>query len=570
MSPATSLVCSPRRNCAAAGTVVLATLASNLLAAQAAPELRGSSSFLPADAPFHAVATEIPTRDGQALAADVYLPKKEGRYPTVLVQTPYDKSLMRPAFVGEGRWGADSLFTKDHYAFVVVDWRGRFASRAAQRPGTQGGGAEDGYDTVEWIATQDWSDGKVGTWGPSALGAAQFRTASAQPPHHACAVPVVMPLNLTYDVYFPGGALWEEFVVTLERLGFITRDRLAEHPSRDAFWVALARSRHIRPADVDVPLLLVGGWFDIYVDPVIETFETLRREAGPAHTRGRAPRHRAVAASHRRGAERSAALPRRSRRGLRRAESFFDRCLRGIADADTDRAEITWFQTGSDDWRSAETWPPPGVAAARYHLHAGGKLDRAAPQGGGEPARFAYDPAQPVPTVGGHVLSPSLPAGPQDLAEVEKRADVLVWSSEPLRDEVAIAGKVEAELHVATDRTDTDFVALLADVYPDGRSILLTEGITRLRYRDGVEREVLAEPGAVYRVRVPLTNLGHTFLPGHRIRLVVTSSFSPKYHRNRNDGGSLYVEGPSLVATNTVYADATRPSTLILPVFTGD
>jgi putative CocE/NonD family hydrolase len=484
-----------------------------------------------------------------------------------LVQTPYDKSQMRPAFVGEGRFGADSLFTRDAYAFVVVDWRGRFASRAALAPGgAQPGGAEDGYDTVEWIAAQPWSDGKVGTWGPSALGAAQFRTASARPPHLRCMVPVVMPLNLTYDVYFPGGALWEEFVGTLVRLGFLTRERLIEHPSRDAFWDALARRNHVRPDAVDVPTLLVGGWFDIYVDPVIETFATLRERGGP---RTRADVRLVIGPwLHRTDEEENGALrfPGAVGAGLARAERFFDRCLRDLDQRDSDRAAITWFQTGADEWRSTDRWPPAGVATERYFLHADGELAVKPPSAGAPPRRFAYDPADPVPTAGGHVLSPSLPAGPQDLRVLEARGDVSSWSTEPLRDPVEIAGKVAVELHVATDRRDTDFVALLADVYPDGRSLLLTEGILRLRYRDGVERELLAEPGHVYRITVPLTNLGHTFLPGHRIRLLVTSSFHPKYHANRNDGGPLYADGPSLVATNTVHQDRDRPSVLLLPV----
>ena len=187
-----------------------------LVALSLAATARAGDSFLPASAPFDATEMRIPMRDGAELAADVYLPRSEataGPWPVVLIQTPYDKSGVRPWFQGEGRWGERSLFTDTAYAFVVTDWRGRSASAAAARPGrVVPGGADDGYDTVEWIATQPWSNGKIGTWGPSALGAAQFRTASARPPHLVCAVPVVMPLNLTYDIYFPGGALWEEFV----------------------------------------------------------------------------------------------------------------------------------------------------------------------------------------------------------------------------------------------------------------------------------------------------------------------------------------------------------------------
>ena len=218
-----------------------------LLAATAA---RAADSFLPASAPFDATEMRVPMRDGAELAADVYLPRDTAPgaaarpWPVVLIQTPYDKSGVRPWFQGEGRWGERSLFTDTAYAFVVTDWRGRAASAAAARPGRAvPGGADDGYDTVEWIATQPWSNGKIGTWGPSALGAAQFRTASARPPHLVCAVPVVMPLNLTYDIYFPGGALWEEFTRTLGRLGWDLYGQLTANPiAGTPFWRRLERA----------------------------------------------------------------------------------------------------------------------------------------------------------------------------------------------------------------------------------------------------------------------------------------------------------------------------------------
>src|SRR6185503_6403212 len=172
---------------------------------------------------FNGSTVAIPMRDGRSLAADVFVPKSGGKRPVVLIQTPYNKDLVRPWFAGEGRWGPDSLFTDPNYAFVITDWRGKFASSGALTPGTQANLSQDGYDTCAWIAKQDWCNGKIATWGPSALGRVQYETARSNPPNLVCAVPMVMPLNLDHEIYFPGGALWEEFLSMLGRLGFGTQ-----------------------------------------------------------------------------------------------------------------------------------------------------------------------------------------------------------------------------------------------------------------------------------------------------------------------------------------------------------
>jgi predicted acyl esterase len=544
---------------------------------------RQSDSFLADTAAFTATEARIPMRDGATLAADVYLPRAgAGRpWPVVLIQTPYDRKGVRPWFSGEGRWGARSLFTDSAYAFVVTDWRGRFESADAARPGRgQPGGAEDGYDTVEWVAAQPWSNGKVGTWGPSALGAAQYRTASARPPHLVCAVPVVMPLNLTHDIYFPGGALWEEFTRTLGRLGWDLYAQLTANPvAGTPFWERLERANHLRPESLEVPMLLVGGWFDIYVDPVIDTFARLRTGGGP-----RLREHSRLVVGpwlHRTDNEEVGILrfPDARGGGIERAHRFFDRWLRGIEDpAELSRAAITYFsmrpgattaaaegREWGGDWRSSETWPPAGARDQRYFLDpAGDALAVAVPSAATDSLR--YDPADPLPTPGGHVLTPTLPAGPQDLAATEARDDVLVFTTAPLGSDLTVAGRPRLELWVASDRSDTDVTAFLAHVDPQGRSTLLGEGVRRLRFRESTARESLLEPGTVYRVELDLNHLAMTFPAGHRVRVLLSSSNHPKYAKNRNDGGPMYGEGPALVATNQVHGGGERPSALVLPV----
>jgi hypothetical protein len=546
-----------------------------LLAATAA---RAADSFLPASAPFDATETRIPMRDGAELAADVYLPRDTtGRpWPVVLIQTPYDKSGVRPWFQGEGRWGERSLFTDTAYAFVVTDWRGRAASAAAARPGRAvPGGADDGYDTVEWIAAQPWSNGKIGTWGPSALGAAQFRTASARPPHLVCAVPVVMPLNLTYDIYFPGGALWEEFTRTLGRLGWDLYGQLTANPiAGTPFWRRLEESNHLRPESIDLPMLLIGGWFDIYVDAVIDTFARLRAEAGP-----RTREHSRLVMGpwlHRTDNEQVGALrfPDAIGGGIDRGRSFFDRWLRGIeTPEEVNRPAITYFEmTAAADlewrgqWRSAPTWPPPGSSDRRFFLDPAADALASRPPATASSDRYRYDPADPLPTPGGHVLTPTLPSGPRDLRPIESRADVVVYTSAPLESAVALAGRPRVELWVASDRPDTDVTAFLAHVDRDGRSILLVEGVLRLRFRESTTRTTPLVPGEVYRVEVELDHLAMRLVPGDRLRLVVSSSNYPKYAKNLNDGGAMYGDGAGLVATNQVWGGAERPSALVLPV----
>ncbi|MBI4763368.1 MAG: CocE/NonD family hydrolase [Deltaproteobacteria bacterium] len=160
----------------------------------------GQPSFLPPSAPFIGRTVMITMRDGQSLAADLYLPKSSGKFPVILIQTPYNKEPMRTWWLGEGRWGANSIFTDTNYAFVVSDWRGKFASKNAQVPGRPPNLGQDGFDTIHWISQQEWSNGKIATWGLSALGRVQYETARENPPDLVCAVPMVMPLNLDYDI----------------------------------------------------------------------------------------------------------------------------------------------------------------------------------------------------------------------------------------------------------------------------------------------------------------------------------------------------------------------------------
>ncbi|MEK7794951.1 MAG: CocE/NonD family hydrolase, partial [Candidatus Hydrogenedentota bacterium] len=320
-----------------------------------------ASAFLPEGAPFESSEAAIPLRDGKSLAADVYVPDKAKNYPVILIQTPYDKSRMRTWWAKADSSERGTLFTDTHYAFVVTDWRDRFASKAAAAPGKIAGNGEDGYDTIDWIVKQPWCNGKVGTWGPSALGAVQYRTMTQHHPNHVCAVPMVMPLNLEYGVYFHGGVLWDEFVTMLAQLGWPLRDQLIAHPVHDAFWTNTLERTFIRPDELKVPMLIIGGWYDIYTSAVIDTLLSIR-DKGDANARGKA--HLIMGPwLHRTGQVRNGGLeyPSAENYDVKQAQRFFDHWLRGESNGADDGAPITYFQMGEDQWKTADSWPPAGM-----------------------------------------------------------------------------------------------------------------------------------------------------------------------------------------------------------------
>ncbi|MBI3683293.1 MAG: CocE/NonD family hydrolase [Acidobacteria bacterium] len=526
-----------------------------------------AQSFLPESAAFSGAVAEIPMRDGKSLAADVVVPKHGGRFPVVLVQTPYDRTQLRAAFTGQGRQGPDSIFTDASYAFVVTDWRGRFGSRAALTSGQAANLAHDGFDTIAWIVKQEWSNGKVATWGPSALGRVQYETARANPAGLIAAVPMVMPLNLTYEIYFPGGSLWDEFVRTLMRLGFgdSLYRALTARPVKNQEWATL-EAGYVRGEDIRVPMLFIGGWYDIYTDGVLDAFHTVRARGGE---KARAHSRLVVGPwEHTTDIEESGALkfPEARGYGMKKTRAWMDHWLRGISNGIEKDPAITYFQMGVNEWRTTEVWPPKGVVERTYFLHGNRELSTAAPEKH-ELLTFRFDPANPVPTAGGHVLSPQSLRGPQDQRQkVESREDVLAFTSEPLASDLTVAGKPRIALHVSSDRPDTDFTAILSDVYPDGRSMLAGEGILRMRFRNSMSREEFMQPGRVYSVTIDLPNVAITFPKGHCIRLLVSSSNYPRYAVNLNDGGPMYTEGKGQVAVNSVHSGREHPSALALPV----
>jgi hypothetical protein len=430
------------------------------------------------------VPIEIPMRDGKSLAADLRLPSKDYKGPTVLVQTPYNRKLWKTPIEGE-------------YAWVIVDWRGFYGSKSAGQILNRG---RDGFDCVEWVAKQPWSDGKVATWGPSALGRIQFLTAAERPPHLVCCVPLVASAPFYYAQYYWGGVPRKELLDGYDRLGFVTGIR--QHPQYDAFWKIAESSP--KAADMDVPMLLVSGWYDIYAQGVIDTFELLRRKdrwliLGPwIH-------HDVVKAEQgERKYEAAAGVVKRE------TERFLDHHLRGSKNGWEKSPPIRAYQMGEEKWIECERWP--GEAKQRsFPLRGEGAI--------------VHDPGDPVPTVGGANLDPSLGLGPKDQAKIASRKDVFVYAV-ALDADVAVAGRARVKLQATSDAKSFDLHVRLCS-----GTMLVVDSARRTA---GGEVEIELPPFAL------------TFAKGQEIRLIVSGSNYPRYDLSP-EKATITVKGGELV-----------------------
>ena len=550
-----------------------------------------------ADTPWTAdrFGVQIPMRDGKSLAADVHLPAKAGRYPAIVVQTPYDRTKVRAGLaIAQGGLvvGGETISgvaDREHYAYVVADWRGFFGSRAAgagARPGALG---QDGYDVVEWTAAQAWCDGKVGTWGPSALGVVQFQTAAERPPHLVCSVPLVASYGYRYDDYFADGVLREHHVACLDRLGFGTGARIREARDPSGALYRLARLAE-RPAAIDVPMLLITGWFDHGTERQIDTFNTLLAEGGPAARAGSrlliGPwHHTAVDAA----AQGDLQFPLAAGEAGLAAVAWFDKWLRGVGNGGwADGERVRFWRINQDGYHRAATWPRPGGVAKTLTLHATGVIDDKPARADEAPRSFLDDPADAVPTLGGANLPLfGLLPGPRDQKPLLARSDVLVYTTDGLVAPIRLEGAATMTVSVRLDAPDTDVAVRLCQVLDDGRAMLLADGIARASYAapggaGGAPRagsatgplgaaapaatRVLLESGEPREVTVRLPPLAVTFPVGARIRLIVSGTNSPRFERNSHTGADAFDAKWAVASKVEILHDAAHPARIVLPL----
>jgi uncharacterized protein len=615
------------------------------------PELSGSSIRYDV-----AVLTDVMVRmrDGVRLATDVYLPARRGtpvvrRFPALLERTPYDKR--RALLVQTARY-----FARRGYVTVLQDVRGRFASEgdwyflaAVEAP--------DGFDTIDWITRQGWSDGTVGTMGLSYSTATQQALAVLKPPalktqilldggynyYHrtlrysgACELGVLLPYVIrmarsgrelsrdpvaraAFDDAVAGAPSWLgrlplrrghsplRLAPTYERW-FI--DMLTESDYTD-YWKhpGLNLAEHVGEYP-DIPVLLQTSWYGHHVWATTEKYvEFCRRHASPKRlligpwTHGYDDFGRSWCGEADFGVD--AILDNLNDLRLR----WFDHWLKGLSSGILDEPPVRIFVMGGGTgcrnlegridhggrWRDETEWPLARSRWTRFYLHPGGRLSPEPPPAEASPDGFTYDPADPVPTIGGNVQSPAL-GGPhagrerqliqggafdqrgrtdlwacRDRLPLEARADVLVFQTDPLEEDLEVTGPLTVKLWASSSAVDTDFTAKLLDVYPpsrdypDGFALNLADGIVRARYRDGGEARLI-NPGEIHLFTLQPQPTSNLFKAGHRIRLDVSSSNFPRFDVNPNTGEPPGRSRRTTVAHNTVHHDAAHPSHVELAV----
>jgi len=545
-------------------------------------------------------------RDGVNLAADVYRPRGEGRFPVLLERTPYDR-----------RDPLSGLVLASHgYVVVLEDTRGRFGSEGEFYPFRTE--AEDGFDTVEWAAALPYANGKVGMFGGSYVGATQMLAAMARPPHLVAIQPDVTASEYYEGWTYQGGALMEWFVSSWATgLAVDTLRRKAEalshpkdwvegmppdhyrlldlppvstlapyladwmaHSTRDAYWKATRVSDHY--GEMTVKALHQAGWHDIFSRGSIENYIGLRAHAATPEARAGQRlligpwAHWATSPEGQVGDVvfgKAAAVDGNDL--LLKWAAF---ALGGENNEYATGAPVRIFVMGENAWRDEQEFPPARAVSTRYFLHAVKGANSAAGDGalstrpprGERPDEFDYDPANPVRTLGGWLCcgtgTPPLKPGPADQRANESRPDVLVYSTPPLEHDLEVTGFITAEIQAASSAPDTDFTAMLVDVDPSGYARYLADGIVRARYRHSRERAEPVPAGQIETYAIDLWATSNLFKAGHRLRLYVSSSNFPRFDRNPNTGETASAATRLEKAHQTVYHDAAHPSALVLPV----
>ena len=534
---------------------------------------------------------KVPMRDGVQLAANIWRPKAEGRYPVILMRSPYGKM--------EENWGDAKRYTAAGYVMVVQDCRGRGKSAGEWAPFRYD--AEDGFDTQEWVGQQPWCDGQIGTAGGSYLGWTQWASAARASKFLKAMVPIV-PFDSAYDIGHAGGAFqlallmgWgtavggvalspEKMAESFRHLPLNTFGDQFEkkipflndwvtHATYDDYWKQ--RSIESRYSEVTVPVLNIGGWFDIFSKTTIDLVDQVRATSRDRMVR----RNQCVVIGpwgHGPGGRKTWEVDFGADAKLNVGDwqfKWFQYWLKGKDTGVEDWPAYYLFVMGENRWRGENEWPLKRTQFTSYFLHSSGKANSLKGDGSlnlTAPAdekadEFTYDGKSPVPTAGGNNLV-GAPAGPFDQAKVEEREDVLVYSTSPLEQDVEVTGPVKMILHATSSALDTDFTAKLVDVYPDGKAFNLCDGIIRARYRKGMEKAVMLEPGKAAEFEIDLWVTSNVFKQGHRIRVEVSSSNFPRFDRNPNSGKPFGTDTELLVAKQTIFHDGAHPSQLVLPV----
>ena len=524
---------------------------------------------------------EVPMRDGIRLRAHLYRPATAERLPVLLLRTPYGGT--------ETLSPNQAALAASGYALLLENVRGRYGSPGKFDPLQQE--FDDAEDTLRWIDQQPWSNGRVGMFGGSYSGLAQWKAAATGAPNLRALFPVHAGIDEYFDRYYSrGGALrlghrtmWLaqnlrapgypvlRFDQYIWRLPLRTIDAAAtgqplriwqsvlDHPSYYGFWKQISVRERLDLAR-SPPAFLVSGWYDPNVEGDLEWFSRLAGGGGV---------HRIVVGpwAHNMSAPFSGVDfgPAARYPVLKAQRQWFGYFLKGDRELPPG-GPVSLSIMGLNLWRDEPAWPLARAIPTKFHLARGRRL-RSAP-GPEWKETWQYDPRNPTPTHGGATCcDPAIfPWGPFDQRKIERRPDVLTFLSAPLNADLEVTGPVRAVLHVQTSAPDTDFTVKLVDVFPSGEARLLCDGILRLRYRNGLQQPRLSTPGEIHTITVEAGVTSNLFRSGHRIGVEIASSNFPKYDRNPNTGRAIADERELRVATQSLWMGGQRPSYLLLPV----
>lgn len=554
----------------------------------------------------------IPLRDGVKLSAILYRPATPGRYPALVLRTPYDASK------DDANLDFNRKAAKNGYVVFLVDVRGRYGSEGSFE--AYRFEKEDGYDVIEWVGKSPYCNGKVGTYGISYRGYVQWLAMSQRPTHLAAAAPANTPIT-SHDFFYSGGAFSTAWLDWFMPSIFADKRRRAndssgpwdsavareewnnedkwrwysyrplydlpllkeygpeyyewmKHPEKSTWWDFASVEDDF--GKIDVPAFLISGWYDASYGPEGATkgFNKMRTEAGSEIARKNT---------------RLILGPWNHTWPTMRETTFGEVDFGPSAGLDYDAELLSWFDTqlkgsnnytkapvsifimGENVWRDEQEWPLSRAVQTDFYLHSNGKasIDKSAgllnskkPMTDGSDS-YVFDPTNPFWDIS------YLNSYPYDQKDNENRKDVLVYTSAPLADDQEVTGEIVAELFVSSKGKDTDFSISICDVYPDGRSINvagLDAGYLRMRYRNGLEKQELMKPDEVYQIRIDKIYTSNVFKKGHRIRLQITSSKAPHYDPNPNTGTEIATEAKLISVVNTIHHSKKYPSKIILPV----
>jgi predicted acyl esterase len=501
----------------------------------------------------------VEMRDGVKLATSVYLPEGNGPWPVVLIRTPYGKDTQA---IGNGTW------TKRGFALVTQDCRGKGKSEGPYRPFMDD--HLDGYDTVEWVAKQSWSNGKVGMFGASAMGITANLAAIAAPPHLTAIFVMVARSSVYHQSAFNGGVFRKELnEIWLQRQNAIdVLNETFKHNVYDGYYDSNELSKHLNK--INVPAYNYGGWYDIFSQGNVDSFVSLQAKGGPK-ARGN---QKLLMGPWGHGQIEEVKYPDNSKINVQdEALRWFDHWLRGVDNGVMREPAVKYYVMGDvvdpkapgNEWRTARTWPVPSKITS-YYLTAGGGLSLKKPEEKASFDEYKYDPKHPVPTIGGSNLN--IKKGPMDQRATGERGDLIKYSTLALQSPVEVTGQIEVELLAESDAPDTDFMVKLIDVYPDGTERLVLDSAIRARFREGFDHEVFMEKGKVYKFKVDLWCTSIIFNKGHKIAIHVTSSNDPRYDPNPNTGKPLRADSETRIATNRIHHSRVYASRALLPVIT--